>query len=100
MRPWSVSVIFTPLACCMAAMAFTQTAQTQLSDDEIKALLMQASKAAYSGTCPCPESRNAVGNPCGGTSAYSRRGAERPLCYPSDVTDAMIKSYRSSLARR
>jgi hypothetical protein len=68
--------------------------QQRLSDSEIRQLLIRQSIAAYSGACPCPETRNSRGARCGGNSAYNRAGGNRPLCYPSDVTDAMIQRYR------
>ena len=70
------------------------------SDAEIRSLLMQESIASYSGACPCPETRKSNGALCGASSAYSRPGGDRPLCYPNQVTEAMIKSYREALAKR
>jgi hypothetical protein len=40
------------------------------------------------------------GRVCGGRSAYSRPGGAAPFCYPSDVTAAMIESYRQRVAAR
>ncbi len=40
------------------------------------------------------------GRACGGRSAYSRPGGRAPLCYPSDVSETMIKNYRARLAER
>jgi len=77
----------------------TQPASQNLSDAEIRNRLIQESIAAYSGACPCPENRNSRGARCGGNSAYSRAGGNRPLCYPSDVTDAMIRRYREALPK-
>jgi hypothetical protein len=37
---------------------------------------------------------------CGSRSAYSRPGGRALLCYPSDVSEAMIKNYRVRLAER
>jgi hypothetical protein len=71
-----------------------------LSDTEIRLLLIRESIASYGGACPCPESRNSRGARCGGNSAYSRPGGTSPLCYPKDVTDAMIKQYRDALAKQ
>ena len=66
-----------------------------LSDDQIRKLLVKQSIRAYPGACPCPESKNDSGQKCGRTSAYSRSGEdERPLCYPSNVSDGAIKKYR------
>lgn len=77
-----------------------QSAPQNPSDAEIRNLLVQRSIAAYSGACPCPENRNSRGARCGGNSAYSRPGGNRPLCYPSDVTEAMIQRYRETLAKQ
>ena len=76
------------------------TEPTKLSDAEIRLLLVRESVASYSGACPCPESRNSRGARCGGNSAYSRPGGTSPLCYPTDVTDAMIQRYRDALAKQ
>jgi hypothetical protein len=78
----------------------TENSVQRPSDDEIRRLLVQKSLAAYSGACPCPESRNRSGDRCGGNSAYNRPGGERPLCYPSDVTAEMIGRYRGELAKQ
>lgn len=59
-------------------------------------ILMATSQANYSGSCPCPENRDRAGRRCGARSAYSRPGGRSPLCYPSDVTEAMINQFRSS----
>jgi hypothetical protein len=40
------------------------------------------------------------GRACGGRSRYSRPGGPAPLCYPSDVTAAMIDTYRQRQASR
>ena len=78
----------------------TSAEQRKLSDAEVRLLLVQESIAAYSGACPCPETRNSRGARCGGNSAYSRPGGSRPMCYPTDVTDVIIQRYRDSLAKQ
>jgi hypothetical protein len=69
----------------------------------IAALIVKASRDAYYSTghpCACPDDRMRNGRACGGRSAYSRPGGASPLCYSTDVTEAMIKSYRSRVAER
>lgn len=61
-------------------------------NDVIRAII-SASLASYSGNCPCPENRDRAGRRCGKRSAYLRGGGAAPLCYPADVTDAMIQNY-------
>lgn len=66
-----------------------------LTDDQIRKLLIQQSIAAYSGACPCPYNVMRNGRRCGGNSAHSKPGGAEPLCYESDITDKMIEKYRS-----
>jgi len=67
-----------------------------LSDDDVRQLLIQRSIATYSGNCPCPYNRASNGSLCGKRSAYSRPGGASPLCFPHDVSDAMIERYKKS----
>jgi hypothetical protein len=69
----------------------------------IAALIVQESRAAYYATghpCACPDDQTRNGRSCGNMSAYVRPGGAHPLCYPSDVTAAMIESYRQRQASR
>lgn len=66
----------------------------ELSDAQIRQLLIEDSIAAYDGNCPCPYSRARNGSRCGRRSAYDREGGEAPLCFKQDVTDEMVQSYR------
>ena len=67
-----------------------------LSDTQIRSLLIEESKAAYAGNCPCPESRASNGSRSGRRSAYSGEGGAKPLCYAKDVSAEMVKKYRDS----
>ena len=60
---------------------------------EIVQLLIARSLRSYSGNCPCPYNVDRAGRRCGGRSAHSRRGGAAPLCFESDVTEAMIRSF-------
>ncbi len=69
----------------------------------IAAIIVQASRDQYHAggrPCACPDDRMRNGRACGGRSAYARPGGAAPLCYPSDVTAAMIDSYRQRQASR
>jgi hypothetical protein len=69
----------------------------------IAAIIIQASRDQYHAggrPCACPDDTARNGSSCGGRSAYSRPGGAAPLCYPSDVTTAMIDSYRQRQASR
>lgn len=68
-----------------------------LTTAAIAALLVAESRRAYYATghpCACPDDRMRNGRACGGRSAYRRPGGASPLCYPTDVSEAMIKAYR------
>ncbi|HEX8655530.1 MAG TPA: hypothetical protein VF693_09950 [Allosphingosinicella sp.] len=64
------------------------------TDAQIRQRLIRQSIASYPGSCPCPYSVDRAGRRCGGRSAYSRPGGYAPLCYPSDITPAMIREAR------
>ncbi|AXK83840.1 hypothetical protein DW352_03540 [Pseudolabrys taiwanensis] len=66
----------------------------------IAALIVQASRQNYYATgrpCACPDDTMRNGRRCGGNSAYSRPGGAQPLCYPTDVTPAMIEAHRARI---
>jgi hypothetical protein len=77
--------------------------EAALTAAAIAAIIVQASRAQYHAggrPCACPDDSMRNGRACGGRSAYSRPGGAAPLCYPSDVTSAMIASYRQRQASR
>jgi hypothetical protein len=72
--------------------AFAQTGS--FTDDQIRKEMIRQSIAAYPGNCPCPYNFAKNGSRCGGRSAHSRPGGYAPLCFASDISDAMILDYR------
>jgi hypothetical protein len=77
--------------------------EAALTAAAIAAIIVQASRAQYHAggrPCACPDDTMRNGRACGGRSAYSRPGGAAPLCYPSDVTAAMIESHRQRQASR
>jgi hypothetical protein len=77
--------------------------EAALTAAAIAAIIVQASRAQYHAggrPCACPDDTMRDGRACGGRSAYSRPGGASPLCYPSDVTTAMIESHRQRTASR
>jgi hypothetical protein len=70
------------------------------SDEELRQQMIAESIAGYKGSCPCPYSVASDGSECGGRSAYSRTGGAEPLCHPSDISDAMLLSYREEQANK
>lgn len=71
-----------------------QPAAPTISRNDIVQEIINRSIRYYTGNCPCPYNRDAAGRQCGGRSAYSRPGGRSPICYPSDVTEAMIQAFR------
>jgi hypothetical protein len=69
---------------------FAETTQ----DQKIIQNIINESIANYSGNCPCPYNIASNGSSCGKRSAYSKVGGYSPVCYPQDVTPAMISSYK------
>lgn len=70
------------------------TVSTELTDDDIRVLLIKQSLASYSESCPCPYNLDRAGTLCGKRSAYSRQRGETPLCFSHDVTNLMVDAFR------
>lgn len=73
--------------------------KAELSDPQVRKVLVTESREAYSGNCPCPYDTDRAGRRCGKRSAYSRPGGAAPLCYDHDVTKEMIEAYRRRAAK-
>jgi hypothetical protein len=87
---WVAVAMSTMLACSVLARA-------PLTDDQVRQQIIHDSVAAYLATghpCACPYNTARNGSSCGNRSAYSRPGGAEPLCYPSDVTDGMVRDWR------
>jgi hypothetical protein len=65
-----------------------------LTDDQVRQHIIQESIASYPGNCPCRYNVAANGTMCGKRSAWSKPGGYAPICYPEDVTQAMIARWR------
>lgn len=63
--------------------------------EAIKQKIIQQSIESYPGNCPCPYNTARNGSCCGKRSAYNRAGGYAPLCYPEDVSDRMVREYKS-----
>jgi hypothetical protein len=73
--------------------------EAALTAAAIAAIIVQASRDHAGGRCACPDDSMRNGRACGGRSVHTRPGGAA-LCYPSDVTGAMIESSRQRLASR
>jgi len=77
-----------------AARRAEHAARAARSSQVIKERIIAESIDDYSGSCPCPYNTARNGSSCGGRSAYSRAGGASPLCYASDISDAMVEEYK------
>ena len=84
------------LATVALLVLLTPAVARSMSDDEARKAIIQESLAAYPGPCPCPYNVARNGSSCGRRSAYSRPGGYSPICYDSDVTDAMIRQFKAT----
>ena len=76
------------------ALPFPVTAQSTLTDGQIKEQIIMLSISAYSGRCACPYNKAKNGSKCGKRSAWSKAGGYTPICYQEEITDKMVKSFR------
>ena len=77
------------------------SAKEVLTDAAVIALIIAASIAADKAMgkpCACPGDTTRNGQQCGGRSAWSKPGGFKPLCFPTDVTGAMVSTYRATKA--
>lgn len=65
-----------------------------MTDQQVKSRIIQESIASYPGNCPCPYNTARNGSRCGKRSAWSRPGGYSPICFETDVTDAMVRNWR------
>ncbi|MGN7880686.1 SH3 domain-containing protein [Sinorhizobium sp. Sb3] len=94
-KPWSELRGDTPAS--VEASRENPIEAPRISDTMVVQRIIAESISGYSGSCPCPESRDRAGRRCGRRSAYSKPGGAAPICYPGDVSKAMIDAFRSRL---
>lgn len=75
------------------AQALFSAPEPPVDRDVIIQKIIERSIRSYSGNCPCPYNTMRNGRRCGGNSAYSKPGGRSPICFPSDVTEAMIAAF-------
>ena len=73
-------------------------APAHASDDKIREIIIQQSIASYPGTCACPYSTMRNGRRCGRRSAYSKPGGYSPICYKTDIPQAMVEKFKRQLS--
>lgn len=76
----------------------------QLTNDEIRELMIQMSINSYSGICACPYSPDLIGGICGTESVYyhesaqSKPGKSKMKCYFRDISNEEIYFWKLKYA--
>ena len=73
-----------------------QSVNGQPDEWAIRQAMVEASIAAYTGNCPCPENRDRAGRRCGKRSAYSRPGGASPYCYPDKIPTEEVTRFMAT----
>jgi hypothetical protein len=74
-----------------------QVVNSQPDELAVRQAMVDASIAAYSGNCPCPENRDRAGRRCGKRSAYSRPGGAAPHCYPDKIPAEEVARFMATM---
>ena len=85
---------FNPTIVALLLLAVPAAAR-ELSDAQVRQVIIQESIASYPGPCACPYNVARNGSMCGRRSAYSKPGGYSPVCYASQVTPEMVREYRA-----
>ena len=87
------------LLSLLTMLAAAPAVAQRYSDEEVRRMIIDDSMRNFPN-CPCPYSYAWNGKQCAGDSAYSKLGRSGPLCYPGDVTQQDIISYRQRVLSR
>jgi hypothetical protein len=79
--------------CLMSAAG---AASEQISDAQIRNLIVEQSMRSYPGNCPCPFNVDRAGRRCGARSAYNRAGGYAPVCFAREISDEQVRLYRAT----
>ena len=72
----------------------TPEALQQLSETQIRQQIIQQSQASYPGRCVCPyQTQDTNGHACKGRHEVIRKPPQ-PICYPHQVTRAMMDDWQ------
>ncbi|MCS5709973.1 hypothetical protein [Candidatus Berkiella aquae] len=71
---------------------------TQLTNDEVRELMIQMSIRGYRGKCACPYSPDAIGGICGTESAYYRPGGFKIYCFYRDISSEEVYFWKLKYA--
>jgi hypothetical protein len=67
--------------------------------DKVKEHILNVAVASYGGGCVCPFNKTARDESCNNRSQYdqaSKAGTIKPICYKADITEEMVRSFKSA----
>jgi len=97
MTPQTFTVAAAGLFLAILVGSPSSFAREPMTDAQVKQVIIDESVAKYHASgrpCACPYDRMRNGAACGARSAYSKPGGASPVCFDTDITDAMIQSWR------
>jgi hypothetical protein len=95
MKCGSSALVNVRLGLLTFAMIYCNSVAFAFDRQEIIQQIINDSLASYPGNCPCPYNKDRAGHSCGRRSAYTKPGGYAPICFATDVSDEMIKTWTS-----
>lgn len=83
---------------CAEELESNVAAMSNMSDQNVRFLVLGASKMQYGGECACPYDKDSRGAVCGDRSAYTRTGGRAPYCFAEEVPASALPAMRSFAA--
>src|SRR5262245_46317271 len=77
------------------ALGLVNACAAELTDQQVRELIVAQSLRSYPGNCPCPYNVDRAGRQCGKRSAWSKPGGYSPICFVTEVSEAQVRAFRS-----
>ena len=88
-----MKLLITLIAVLAAPFVYGYGQLKPMTDEEIRANILNGLLKSYEQECPCPFSKDSQNKVCGDDSDYFKsRG--KVMCYTSDVADSEVAAYR------
>jgi len=98
MRSQKAILILSPalisLSYSLSASAIVGGACDKYTDNEIRQIMIDRSKAMYRGHCPCPDDMDEDGVRCGQNSLFHKQRGGEPYCFLGDISKGMVTNFR------
>ena len=83
---------------CAAELESNVAAMRNMTDQNVRSLVLGSSQAEYGGECACPYDKDSSGVVCGDRSAHTRTGGRAPYCFAEEVPASALPAMRSFAA--